>query len=247
MELKGKTILVTGSSSGIGRTISAACAKEGARVLIHYRKNEKGAEGTLKEVEKSSTGKIYQADLSIPRQATRMFGKIKKDFTKLDVLVNNAGEFRLGAYDDLEIWEFELHNLFFSAVYSSNEFIKFGGSKELRKIVNISSIYGFPEMGKVTAPHYSAAKAALNSFTCNLAKKLAPEVLVNAVAPGYTWTPAWEDTPEEELKIFRDLLITDRFVDPEEVATLVLEILRNDAITGEIIRIDGGIHLQKLP
>jgi len=101
-------------------------------------------------------------------------------------------------------------------------------------------------MGDPAYPQYSAAKAAVNNFTMNLAKKYAPNILINAVAPGYTWTPAWEGTSEKEKKACVDRTKIGRFIKPEEVATAVIELLNNDAVTGEIIRVDGGLHLLNL-
>lgn len=92
MDLKSKRVLVTGSSSGIGRAIAVECAKNGAEVIIHYRKNKPGAEETLAEVQRYSSGKIVKADLTIPVHIKQMFTEIKT----ADMLVNNAGEYRGG-------------------------------------------------------------------------------------------------------------------------------------------------------
>lgn len=121
--------------------------------------------------------------------------------------------------------------------------MKFNTSVDVRKIVNISSWYSFLSTGIPEGIQYCTAKAALNSFTANLAKKLAPHVLVNAVAPGYTLTPNWDGTSEEDLKKAKSLSRIQRFITPEEIASMVIELLRNDAVTGEIVRVDGGLHL----
>lgn len=242
--IKNKNILTTGASSGIGQAIAIEVAKQGANVLIHYRKNEDGASKTLQEVNKYTKGEIFAADLTKPEEVKKLFNEIKqKGYQALDVLVNNAGEATPGEFDDLEIWNHQLSNIFLSQVHTSNEFIKFDNTDSLRKIVNISSIYGILEMGNPNYPQYSAAKAAVNSLTLNLAKKYAPRILVNAVAPGYTLTPAWGDTPEKELKDCANQTKIGKFIKPEEIATVVIELLNNDAITGEIIRVDGGLHL----
>jgi len=243
--MKDKVVLVTGSSSGIGQAIAIECANLGAQVLVHYRNNEKGAQETLKEVEKYTSGKVFSADLTNLQEVKNLFENINKEFSQLDMLVNNAGEATPGEFDDYDVWEKVMQNIFMSQVYCSNEFLK-QERKNLRKIVNISSVYGIADMGNPEFPHYSAAKAAINSFTCNLAKKYAPNVLVNAVAPGYTITPAWEGVSKEELKACEDLNKIKRFVNAEEVAQMVVAVLQNDAVTGEIIRVDGGLHLLNL-
>lgn len=242
MDLRNKKVLVTGSSSGIGQAIAIECAKAEAEILIHYRKNKKGAEETLGEVQKYSKGKIFCADLSRKDEIKRMFEETKT----LDVLVNNAGEYQPGEFGDLELWRSQFENIFFGAVSTTNEFLKIKGPERIRKIVNIVSVYGIPNMGNPSAPQYSAAKAALSSFTLTLAKKLAPRVLVNAVAPGYTWTHAWEGTSKEGLKYCENQTRIKRFTAPAEIASMVVELLRNDAVTGEIIQVDGGLHLTNL-
>ncbi|MBI4129894.1 SDR family oxidoreductase [Candidatus Roizmanbacteria bacterium] len=246
MQLKGKVVLVTGSSSGIGKAIAVACAKQGSCVVIHFRNNKQGAAEAVKQVNNYSHGTMITADLSEPGGAKRLFETLKKDSIRVDILVNNAGQATPGQFDDMQTWESQWNNIFMSQVQVTNEFIRSPHSNEIRKIVNISSVYGIPEMGNPDFPQYSAAKAAVNSFTCNLAKKLAPSVLVNAVAPGYTWTPPWEGTPQEELEACKNLTRIRRFVEPEEIAVTVVHLLQNDAITGEIIRVDGGLHLPNL-
>lgn len=246
MDLKGKVILVTGSSSGIGKAISIVAAQKGAKVLIHFRKNKKGAEDTLKEVKKYSSGEIYQADLSDVSEVKNLFEEFKKESMELDLLVNNAGEAISGELDNFELWESQWKGIFMSQVYVANEFLKNAPSKKLRKIVNMGSIYGLFEMGDPDFPQYSAAKAAVHSFTLNLAKKVAPEVLVNAVAPGWVWTPPWEGTSEVDKEKLTSLTQIKRFIKPEEIAKMVISLLENDAVVGEIIRVDGGLHFPKL-
>src|SRR3989344_8626717 len=116
--IKNKTVLVTGASSGIGQAIAVACAKQEYIVLINYRNNLKGAKETLGQVIKYSRGEIFQADLSISEEVERLFKDIKKKGYKvLDALVNNAGEYADGKFDDLDIWERQIKNIFMSQVY----------------------------------------------------------------------------------------------------------------------------------
>lgn len=247
MKLQNKIILITGASSGIGQAIAIETAKQKAVVLIHYRKNSKGAQETLEQIKQYSKGDTFSADLTKPNSVKQLFQDIKnKGYKTIDGLVNNAGEAISGEFDDIELWNQQLNNIFLSQVYTSNEFIKFTTHENLRKIVNTSSVYGILEMGNPDFVHYSAAKAAVNSFTMTLAKKYAPHILINAVAPGYTWTPPWEGTSEEEKKLCVDLTKIGRFVKPEEIAAAVIALLQNDAITGEIVRVDGGLHLLNL-
>lgn len=245
MNLKGKTILITGASSGIGQAIAISCAQKSANILINYRENLKGARKTLNEVEKHSKGFIFQADLTNEKQIKKMFAEISKKVGKIDILVNNAGDAQSGDFFDNERWKDQFENIFFSALYVSQNFLKQNEKSPLRKILNITSYYGNVGSGNTKVFAYSVAKAALSSMTINLAK-VDGKVLVNAIAPGYTWTPAWKGISKAEKKICESRMIINRYITVEEIAHATIAILENDAITGQIITVDGGLSLQKL-
>ena len=96
MDLQGKTVLVTGASSGMGQAIAIAFAQKRAHVLIHYGKNKAGAQATLDEIKKLSSGSLHQADLMERDQIAGLFADIRKTKQTIDVLVNNAGEVQAG-------------------------------------------------------------------------------------------------------------------------------------------------------
>ena len=247
MDLKNKTVLVTGASSGIGQAIAIACAQKGAIVCINYRKNLEGAQQTLAEVQKHSKGHIFQADLTQEEQVKKMFASFASATGPIDALVNNAGEAYVGDADDFfdnTIWRNQFENIFFSALFASQQFLRQNTDAALRKIVNITTVYGNPGFGKTTAFAYSTAKAALSSMTATLAK-INPRVLVNAIAPGYTWTPPWEGISDEEKKRYEERTIIGRYCTPDEIAHTAIAVLENDAITGQIITVDGGLLLKR--
>ena len=243
MELKGINALVTGASSGIGRAAAVAFASKGATVLINYRNNKAGADKTLKEVEQHSKGSIFQADVSELDQCQKMFEDIKSKHSTLDILVNNAGDARPGELNNYEMWDYQLKNILMSAVNSTSCFLELKGRSTPRKIVNITSMYGLFSSGCSDFFQYSAAKAAMNSLSQNLAKKYAPKVLTNAVAPGFTLTPAWEGVNESDMKAISKNCLTGRFITPEEVAEVVVFLAQNDSMNGEIVKIDTGTTL----
>ena len=245
MNLKDKKILITGASSGIGQAIAISCAQKGASVLISYRKNLKGAEHTLKEIEKYSKGFIFQADLTDEKQIKKMFAEIFGKVGQVDVLVNNAGDAQPGDFFDNERWKDQFENIFFSALHVSQNFLRQNSESPLRKILNITSYYGNIGGGNTEFFAYSVAKAALSSMTVALAKTDG-KILVNAIAPGYTWPPPWEGTSEAEKKICESRTMINRYVAAEEIAHAVVGVLENDAITGQVITVDGGLSLQKL-
>lgn len=239
MQLKGKVVLVTGASSGIGQAIAIAFAHRGAHVLVHYGKNRPGAEETLKKVEEVSSGTLCQADLMDRERISALFKEIRQANRTLDVLVNNAGDAQPGAIDDDDVWDYELQNIFRSAVQVSREFLAMLAA-QLRKIINITSTYGTLHGGNPEYLQYSACKAALAGFTTTLNKAKAPNVIVNAVAPGYTETPAWTGAPKEIMEALARTTSIGRFVTPEEVAHAVVFVAENDAMAGQVLVLDGG-------
>src|SRR5262249_14326126 len=243
MDLQEKIVLVTGASSGIGKAIAIAFAQKRAHVLVHYGKNKAGAQETLSEVEKVSRGRLCQADLMDTEAIKSLFDEIKRTTSTVDVLINNAGESRPGELNEDSIWEYEYKNIFLSAMRASAEFIAMPSS-HLRKIVNITSIYGNLATGDPDYLQYSAFKAALSNVTATLSKSAAPQILVNAVAPGYTETPAWAGASNDSKEACAPPTIIGRFVRPEEVAHPVIFIAENDALAGQVLTLDGGTSLK---
>lgn len=163
---------------------------------------------------------------------------------KFDVIINNAGVSK--SFDDKEIedWGRILRiNTVVPGLIMGNadRLVNDGGV-----IINISSVYGHERFGDKGLLGYSASKAALNSLTRTFAKKLAPKVRVMGVAPGYV-NSKWNEnySPEERKRIEREQLI-ERLIEPQEVADLVVHIINNKALEGEIIYIDGGISLKTI-
>ncbi len=246
MDLKNKVALVTGSSSGIGEAIAIALAKEGAKVVVNSRNNVKGGMELVQKIKKNGGQAMYaQADLSNANQVRELFENSIKIYKTVDILVNNAGEARSGKFDDIENWKYQFENILLTQVLVTNEFLKVK-TKRQRKIVNISSIYGLGMGTDFNSIAYGAMKSAVNSMTIDLARKFGNEILVNAIAPGYTWTPPWgENRAIQESKLKTEVKI-QRFVETEEIADMAVSLLKNDAITGQIITIDGGATLKEL-
>jgi 3-oxoacyl-[acyl-carrier protein] reductase len=245
MDLQGKNVLVTGASSGIGKAIAIAFARKRAHVFVHYGKNKVGAQDTLRAVEKLSNCQLCQADLMDPGAIKSLFDEIRGTTPTLDVLVNNAGDARPGDLNDDSVWEYEYKNILLSAIRTSAEFLSMP-SAHLRKIINITSIYGNLATGDPEYLQYSAFKAALASVTATLSKSAAPHTLVNAVAPGYTETPAWAGASNESKEACARATLIGRFVKPDEVAHTVIFIAENDALAGQVLTLDGGTSLTGL-
>jgi 3-oxoacyl-[acyl-carrier protein] reductase len=242
MNLNAKTVLVTGGAIGIGAAIVRAFADQGSNVVINYNRSESEAEKLAQELRKKKIHVLtVKADVSKEEDIENLFQSALNEFRTIDVLVNNAG-YSLGEdflSGSRQIWLDQFTNNFLSVVSCSQKFVALNKDKKEKKIINISSIYGFSSVGAEGFMQYCASKAAVNDFTQNLAKFVSP-ILVNAVAPGYVWTPQWYSTDQQSKKDFEEKLVIKRFIKPEEIAEGVVFLAQSEAITGVILPIDGG-------
>jgi 3-oxoacyl-[acyl-carrier protein] reductase len=247
MEIKNKVVLITGSSSGIGRQTAIRFAQEGAKVVINYRVNKEGAEETKKEIDKlNGECIVIQADVSKGEDIDRLFKEVEKKFDKLDILINNAAIPNdkvpfLETTDDL-IYEMVNTDLIGPMLCSKKavEIMKKNGGG---KILNTSSIRGWEHGGRSVV--YAASKAGINSFTRTFAKMVAPlNIQVNAVAPGFVKTRNYDNMTKEQCDIFIDQTQLKRWVTEDEIADAFLFLTRNDAMTGQVIYVDAGFTLK---
>lgn len=240
MNLNGKVALVTGGSSGIGQAIALALAQEKCTVIFTYNTNEKGADETLKQL--GDTAAKFKVDMRDEEEIRSLFSFIQSKFGTLDILVNNAGINRPRGLFDPNDWREVFEVDLFSVVLSTGlaiDMMRNGG-----KIVNITSIYGEAKACYKGIAPYGAAKAALNHYTQILAKNLAPNILVNAIAPGYVRTPLWGNKSDEEFQDAGKEQLIERMIKPEEIADMTVAVIKNDAMTGEVVVVDGGISLK---
>ncbi|WP_297506882.1 3-oxoacyl-ACP reductase family protein [Thermococcus sp.] len=236
MELKGKVALVTGSARGIGRAIAVELAKRGANVVINYAHSEEEAKKTEEACRQYGVETlVVKADVSKREEVRAMVEKIIERFGRIDVLVNNAGI--LGkALRPMDVtdedWDAVLAVNLKGAFIVTQEVLKY---MKRGKIVNIASIAG--KDGGTVGPHYAASKGGLIALTFNLARHLAPDILVNAVAPGPVDTDLISPEIKEKL---RKLSLTGEIAKPEEIAHAVIFLLENDHVTGEVVDVNGG-------
>lgn len=245
MILKDKIALVTGASKGIGRACALAFAEQGANVIINYLGDEQAAQEVANEAAKHGVKTfVVQADIANQEQVEAMFAKIKDKFGSLDVLVNNAGLFAHGdSPDNFEAIQKVFDTDFFGQVRVTNAARKVMAKG---KIIFVSSIHGKLGHGRPTAIGYSAAKAALDSYMKNLSKALAPDILVNSIAPGRTLTPMWGEMDEAEKTELAHGHLIERWIEPSEIADGAVFLAKNDAVCGEVLVIDGGMSLRTL-
>src|SRR5437588_2561364 len=187
--LSNKVAVVTGASKGIGGGIATALGTEGARVAVNYSSDREGAERVAQTIiDNGGKAIAVGADVSKAADVARLFKEVDSAFGRLDVLVNNAGVFRFGAFADITEQSFHLHHNVnvLGAILTVQEAIKRFGA-DGRSISNLSSIGGsHPVPG---ARRCAATKGSMETLTRGLALELAPrKIRVNAIAPGHTET-----------------------------------------------------------
>jgi 3-oxoacyl-[acyl-carrier protein] reductase len=246
MELKDKVVIITGSSSGIGKATALRFAKEGAKVVINYNENKEGGEETLAEVTKENgTAILVQADVTNPKDIDRLFKTVLDKFGTVDILINNAaiGTDTVPFVDASQADIAKIVNTdLIGPLMCSQRAVKIMEKQGYGKILNTSSIRGIEYGGRTIA--YAASKAGINSFTKTLAKQVAPKIQVNAVAPGFVKTRTYEKIPKEMHTTFLNQTYLKRWITTDEIADAFVFLARNDAITGQVICVDGGFTLK---
>ena len=238
-----KTVLVTGSSRGIGKAIAVKFAKKGYHVVINCAHNEEELLKTKAEIESYQVSCLaYLGDMGEIEAAKGLFQQIKKMYGSIDVLVNNAGISYLGLFTDMtpEDWHrvitTNLTSVYNCCSLAVPDMIK----NKYGKIINISSVWG--NVGASCEVAYSASKGGMNAFTKALAKELAPSnIQVNAVACGAIDTEMNHFLMDTELMHLIEEIPANRLGRAEEVADLVYHLAyKNEYLTGQVITLDGG-------
>ena len=243
MRIEGKTAIITGGGTGIGRAIALGLAQEGANVVINYSRSREDAFRTLREIrEAGGNGDVCQADVLKDDEVRRMCRTVLEKFGRIDILINNAGTTNFVALEDLDAVLDKYWERAFNVNAKGIFLVSRACAEELRKnrgvIVNITSIAGFNGMGSSIA--YAASKAAAISITKSLARVLAPEVRVNAIAPGVVWT-RWVEGREDHVQRYGSGSLLGRVAEPEDVANMTIALIKGgDFVTGQTIIVDGG-------
>ena len=248
MELKGKCALVTGSSRGIGKAIALILAKYGASVAVNYvedkeKKNFNDAKDVADQIANiGNKAVVFESDVSDLESVLRMVREIRKEFGKIDILVNNAAILRDKTLKKMskEEWSSVIGvNLtgVFNVCKGFVPFIPIGG-----RIINISSVIG--QIGGFGQCNYAASKAGIIGFTKSLAKELGKKnITVNAIAPGLIdtdMTAGLHDTIRTRITQVSSL---GRSGASEDIAKAVAFLCSDESsyITGAVIQVDGGL------
>lgn len=241
-----KTVLITGSSRGIGAAIARRLAKN-YKIVINYNSSKDAALSLLSELRKINPLVIaIKADVSKQDEVQAMFDIIEKNFGSVDILINNAGISHFSLIQDMtyekwkEVIDINLNSVFLNSKRAIAKMVE----KKSGVIINISSIWG--ENGASMEACYSASKGAINAFTKALAKELAPSnIRVNAIAPGIVDTDMMRsDFNKSDLCNLKTEIGLNRFANPDEIAGLVEYLISDEAsyITGDVININGGFN-----
>ncbi|MGN8225010.1 3-oxoacyl-[acyl-carrier-protein] reductase [Gracilimonas sp. BCB1] len=247
LTLEGKTCLVTGGSRGIGRAIALKLADFGADVAITYARSVDAAEEVKAEIEaKGRKAKALQADAVNFERAEEVINEIVNDWEKLDVIVNNAGITKDNLI--LRMSEDQWDDVITTNLKSIFNYSKAAAKPMMRNrggsIINISSVVGIS--GNAGQSNYAASKAGIIGFTKSYAKELSSRnIRANVIAPGYILTDMTGELDEKVLEGIKAETPLGRAGEANEVADAVV-FLSSDMssyITGEVIRVDGGMAM----
>lgn len=247
MNLQNKVVVVTGSSSGIGKAVAEAFAKQGAKVIINSKSNREGGEAVANAINANGGNAFHiQSDLSNAENVKEFFSRIIAHYKTVDVLINNAGRTVPQSFEltEKQHWLDTFDDNLIPTILCSKEASKIMKSHGSGSIINTSSVRGIDHTGREGIMAYSAAKAAINNFTRTLAKELAPKITVNAVAPGFIHTPYLDKVTEEMKLNWLKLIPLNRFIEPEEIANSYVFLALSPYITGTILIADGGFTLK---
>lgn len=241
--LKGKTAVITGASRGLGEAIAKKLASMGADIAVIYSGRDETAQAVCNACvqEYGVRADSYKCDVSDFNTVKETVAKIKADFGTVHILVNNAGITRDGLAAMMKEEDFDkviavnLKGAFNMIRHCSGLFIR---NRE-GCIINIASVSGL--MGNAGQCNYAASKAGLIGLTKTIAKELAPKgIRCNAIAPGFIATDMTGDQTDNPLI---NMIPLGRMGDPEDVADAAAYLATAKYVTGEVLRVDGGIAI----
>jgi len=250
MDLTAKSAVVTGGGVGTGRAIVLDLAKAGCNVIVNYSKSAEQAEQTAQEaIALGVKAETARADVRDDTAVRAMMKQAVDSFGRLDVLVNNAGGTRHINHADLdavskEDWDFILDTNAWGTFQCIRAAVPHMRENDGGSVVSISSIAGVYAQG--SSVPYCASKAAINNMTVSLARALAPDIRVNAVAPGYIDTRWWSDREHYEVikQMAADVTPLKDVCQPEDVSKVVVDLATARLVTGQILVIDGGMGIK---
>jgi 3-oxoacyl-[acyl-carrier protein] reductase len=239
-----KTVIVTGSSTGIGKAVALHLSSE-YNVVVNAKTDVEGGRRTAQEINERDRSAIFvQADLSMESGVSQLFDATHTAFGPAHALINNAGATRgekFGSWSEAH-WHDMLTTNLVSCALMSQAFVPQLGHQD-GTIVNIASIRGIERYSRIGAAAYSAAKAGVINLTCAMARELAPQITINAISPGFVETAYIERADSSMVEDWRKAMPIERFIDPHEIAEAVAFLMSQRAMTGANVVIDGGFSM----
>lgn len=249
MRLSGKTVLVTGASKGIGRALALGCAREGADLILNYHSDRDGAEEVAAEIKALGRRAFcVRADLSRVSQIERMFAAARKQFERLDVVINNAGLTGWASFFDTteEKWDVVLDTNLKGTFFCSLEAARWmRDTKTAGSIVNVSTQCA--ELAVKNLVAYGTSKAGLHGLTKQLAVELAPlGIRVNTFAPGPVNVERNLADDPDYRRVWGAMIPLGRTAEPDEMIgpALFLASQESSYVTGQTFFVDGGWTVQ---
>nr|WP_297706300.1 3-oxoacyl-[acyl-carrier-protein] reductase [uncultured Butyrivibrio sp.] len=245
--LKGKTAVITGGTRGIGKAIAYKLAENGANMAIIATTASQKAILTIEELEKlGSRVRLYICDVKNADQVVSVSEEIIADFGKIDILVNNAGITRDNILPSLSAMEIDdvIDVNLKGTIFVTKSFIRQFVRQRSGSIINISSVVGL--MGNKGQTNYAASKAGIIGFTKAVAREYGKKnIRCNAVAPGFISTDMTDKLSDEQADEIKKQIPMGTLGRPQDVAELVLFLASDCAsyITGEVIKVDGGLYV----
>lgn len=247
IELNNKIALVTGASRGIGKQVAKDLASYGATVIANYPHPKDSAEQTVEEITKAG-GKaaMIEFDVSNYDAVQESVGSVIDEYGTVDILINNAGITKDGLFLRMkeEDWD-KVFAVNLKGVFNCTKAVIRTMSKQKSgRIVNIASVVG--EMGNAGQLNYSSTKAGVIGFTKSAAKEFGSRgITVNAISPGFIQTDITQDIPDEYKEKYMEAIPLGRFGDTTDISNVISFLVSENAsyITGEIVRVNGGMYM----
>src|SRR3954449_10712333 len=239
--LKGRVVLVTGGSGGIGAALCRRLAREGMTVAVHYRDRAETAASIVDDITGAGgRARAFPADLLVPRASDLLVDAVERDLGPIDALVANHGLAHKATFDEVDAgaWDETLAINLRAPFLLARRVLPGMRDRGFGRILFTSSVAGLT--GGIIGPHYAASKSGLHGLTHHLASRVAADgVTVNAIAPALI-----EDTgmlPGDPGELAKRVPV-GRLGRPEEVADLAMAMLANGYLTNQVVLLDGGMH-----
>jgi 3-oxoacyl-[acyl-carrier protein] reductase len=246
LKLDGRTALVTGASQGIGEAIAKLLARQGARVVVAARNEEKLKSLAAYIDAGGGCARPLALDVAAPETFAERLKSLPEDFAAIDILVNNAGitADNLLARMSLDDWERVLRTNLTGAFALTKEVVRGMMKRRWGRLINVSSVVGM--MGNAGQANYAASKAGLIGFTKSLARELGSRnITANVVAPGYIETAMTDAMPAAAKEELNGAIALKRLGTVDDIAAAVLFLASEEAgyITGTTLNVSGGLYI----